>query len=43
MDKLLIKKNLQASIDLKQRILNDADTLNTINLITEKIIDCYKT
>ena len=39
----IIKKNLLESIDLRNTILNDNDIINKMLLMSEKIIQCYKT
>lgn len=36
-----IKSKIQESIDVKKQILEDKDLLKSINLVTQKLIDCF--
>ncbi len=38
----IIKKNINAAISLKQDVLNNPEIINEINVITQKIIDCFR-
>lgn len=37
-----IKSIIQSSIDLKNKVLNDPELLQTINTVVEQIINCYE-